>query len=196
MSRALSPVAFVISILALVVATSITSAYAAVKIGTAQLKNNAVTTTKIKNRTVRTADLSASAITSLRGKAGPRGPQGPGSVKIDRTIPVNSGNVPVTLPVGKLTLMCASNQLYTGISGTEGAAINPLTVVGQFQYDGDAVQSRSAYQINSISFSGGNVTRMWADFTVADQNAPTFGNLRIVALRTATDCRWQIQYIP
>lgn len=196
MSRALSPAAFVISILALVVATSLTSAYAAVKIGTAQLKNNAVTTTKIKNKTIRTADLSKPAVASLRGKAGPRGPQGPGSLKVDRTVPVNAGNVTIALPVGDLTLLCASNQLFTQVSGSDGAASNPLTLVGEFQFDDGTVQSRNIHNGYSASFPGSNSYRFWADFTVADQNKPTFGTLRIVALRTATDCRWRIQYIP
>ena len=47
----------VVSTLALVVALSTGGAYAADKVGTAQLKNNAVTSAKIKNGTVAGADL-------------------------------------------------------------------------------------------------------------------------------------------
>jgi hypothetical protein len=58
-----------ISVLALIVATSAGSAYAATKIGTKQLKNNAVTSAKIKNRTITTSDLATATRTALRGTA-------------------------------------------------------------------------------------------------------------------------------
>lgn len=83
--QAMSPAAFLISILALVVAVSATSAYAAVRIGTKNIKNNAVTSAKIKNGTVSTVDLSSTTVKSLRGQrgatgatgaTGPAGPQG------------------------------------------------------------------------------------------------------------------------
>lgn len=64
-SRSMSPVALVISVLALVVATSAGTAYAAVKIGTRQLKNDAVTSPKIKDATVRSADLASGGVASV-----------------------------------------------------------------------------------------------------------------------------------
>lgn len=63
-SRSMSPAALVLSILALVVATSAGTAYAAVKIGTKQLKNGAVTSAKIRDGGVRSADLGDGAVTS------------------------------------------------------------------------------------------------------------------------------------
>lgn len=62
-SRSMSPAAFVLSILALVVATSAGTAYAAVKIGTKQLKNGAVTSAKIKNGTVASVDVRDGGVT-------------------------------------------------------------------------------------------------------------------------------------
>lgn len=64
-SRSMSPAALVLSILALVVATSAGTAYAAVKIGTKQLKNGAVTSAKIKDGTVASLDLRDGGVTSV-----------------------------------------------------------------------------------------------------------------------------------
>lgn len=67
-ARASSPAALLISVLALVVVvTGAGAAYAAATIGTAQLKNNAVTSPKIKNGTITTADLAPATVKSLRG---------------------------------------------------------------------------------------------------------------------------------
>lgn len=68
LDRAMSPAALLISILALVISTSFT-AWAAATIGTADLKDGAVTSPKIKNGTVRTIDLSKGAKKSLRVRA-------------------------------------------------------------------------------------------------------------------------------
>ncbi len=67
----------VISLIALFVALGGTS-YAVVKlpansVGNAQVKRNAITTSKIRNGTIGRADLSSAAA----GRRGPRGPQGP-----------------------------------------------------------------------------------------------------------------------
>jgi hypothetical protein len=49
-------------------------------IGTAQLHRNAVTSAKVKDRSLGTRDLSRSAIATLKGKAGPAGPAGAAGV--------------------------------------------------------------------------------------------------------------------
>lgn len=71
-SSAMSPAALLISILALVVATSAGTAYAATKIGTKQLKKNAVTSAKIKDKTIQSRDLSAATVQQFTPQAGQR----------------------------------------------------------------------------------------------------------------------------
>jgi hypothetical protein len=67
----------VMSTIAVFIALGGTSyAVARNSIGTAQLKNNAVTSAKIKNRTVATRDLTPGARGSQRGPRGPQGPPG------------------------------------------------------------------------------------------------------------------------
>ncbi len=66
--RLLHP-ATIIAVIALLVALS-GAGYAATKIGTAQLKNNAVTTPKIKNAAVNTAKLKNNAVNSSKLAAG------------------------------------------------------------------------------------------------------------------------------
>lgn len=58
-----------------IVMASTGGAYAAAKIGTAQIKNSAVTSAKIKNSSIAVADLSAPVKVKLATKGG-RGPQG------------------------------------------------------------------------------------------------------------------------
>ncbi|MBB3042458.1 collagen-like protein [Nocardioides soli] len=74
--RAFGPAALVLAILALVVATGMTSAYAAAKITTKQLAKNAVTSPKIKDGTIKVRDLAPGTVASLRGSAGPAGRDG------------------------------------------------------------------------------------------------------------------------
>lgn len=68
--------ALIVAVLALVVAASMTSAYAASKITTKQLANNAVTSAKIKNKTIAMTDLSPRAVSALKGASGARGQTG------------------------------------------------------------------------------------------------------------------------
>jgi hypothetical protein len=49
-------------------------------IGNAQLKRNAVTSAKVKDRSLRQSDLAPSARLGLRGTRGPQGPPGPSGV--------------------------------------------------------------------------------------------------------------------
>ena len=46
-------------------------------VGTTQLRKNAVTSSRIRPRTIRLSDISTSTRTSLRGAQGPQGPTGP-----------------------------------------------------------------------------------------------------------------------
>lgn len=74
--RAFGPAAVLLAILALVVATGMTSAYAAAKITAKQLAKNAVTSPKIKDGTIKVRDLAPGTVASLRGSAGPAGKDG------------------------------------------------------------------------------------------------------------------------
>lgn len=65
----------IVSVTALVVALGGTS-YAAIQIGTKDLANGAVTSSKIKNKTIKTKDLSPTTVTALKGQTGPAGPAG------------------------------------------------------------------------------------------------------------------------
>jgi hypothetical protein len=68
----------VMSTIAVFVALGGTSyAVARNSIGTAQLKRNAVTSAKVKDRSLKASDLSAGTRLGLRGPRGPQGPTGP-----------------------------------------------------------------------------------------------------------------------
>ena len=67
--------------------------YAAGRIGTSDLKNGAVTSAKIKDQTIRRADLAPTTIASLRGATGPAGPPGaPGTNGVDGVDGVDGTN--------------------------------------------------------------------------------------------------------
>jgi hypothetical protein len=53
----MSPAAFIIAIVALIVATSSGTAYAVLKIGTKNIKNGAVTSAKIRDETIKSVDV-------------------------------------------------------------------------------------------------------------------------------------------
>ena len=75
-TKAASPAALIISAMALTVSLSAGGAYAATLIGTAQLKNNSVTSAKIKDKTITAKDLSPAAKKALTGPAGATGAAG------------------------------------------------------------------------------------------------------------------------
>jgi hypothetical protein len=79
-TRAASPAALILSAMALTISLSAGTAYAAALIGTSQLKNGAVTSAKIKDKTIQAKDLSAAARKSLAGATGAQGqPGSPGA---------------------------------------------------------------------------------------------------------------------
>ena len=65
--------------------------YAAATIGSAQIKNNSVSTSDIKNRTIHSEDIGKKTRSSLRGRKGATGARGatgaPGAAIFDGTIP-------------------------------------------------------------------------------------------------------------
>lgn len=199
--QAMSPAAFLISILALVIAVSATSAYAAVRIGTKNIKNNAVTSAKIKNGTVSTVDLSSTTVKSLRGQrgatgaVGPQGERGPGPVKIVRELPVN-GSETISTPLGGVLLNCLPAQLFTQFNATSGPGNRGLTGGGIFQHDAGAVQAMNITDnFWPLFIPGAGANRIWAKLTVLDETTQVFGSVDMLAKRTGTGCRWHLQYV-
>ena len=195
----MSPAALLISILALVVAASAGSAYAATKIGTKQLKDNAVTSTKIKNRTITTGDLAARTVASLRGTGaqgpqGPVGPQGPGSITFDRSLAVGASSQDVALPFGRLNLLCNANQVRVQVNVTS-TDLNPVMVAGTHAVDGGAAKTDEATGNGEFSVNE-NSSTMWLDWQVSDRASGRTGTLRVQGYREAGSCRWIGQYIP
>lgn len=66
----------IVAMIALIAALGGT-AYAAATISGKDIKNNTVTSGRIKNKTLKTKDLSDKARNELKGATGPAGPQGP-----------------------------------------------------------------------------------------------------------------------
>jgi hypothetical protein len=196
LTRAMSPAALMISVLALIVATSAGSAYAATKIGTKQLKNNAVTSAKIKNRTVKTSDLATATRTALRGgtgPAGPVGPQGPGSIHLERTVAVND-SVTVDLPTGMLYLNCYSNQVFLQVNSVSTNP-NGLWATGTYGYDGTGPVMMNSVGSSGVAISQGN-TSLWADLQISDRANGKTGTLSIQGSRSGGTCRFIGQYVP
>jgi len=200
LTRATSPAALVISVLALIVATSAGSAYAATKIGTKQIKDNAVTSKKIKNRTITSNDLAAGTVRSLRGAPGPvgaqgpAGPQGPGSTTFDRTIVVNGTSQNVALPFGAVNLLCNLNQVRVQVD-VASSNLNGTMVAGTYGVNDDPAKT-----INLTSGSGfpvnDNSSKMWLDLQVSDRASGATGTLRVHGYRENGSCRWIGQYVP
>lgn len=116
-------------------------------------------------------------------------------MKSDTTVAVGAPVKTITYPLGSIILLCSSNQLLTQFGEKDGPAVNSMSISGSY-VDNDTVRSIDARGISSIPIIGSGTTRLGADLTVADADTGTFGTLKILAKRTTTECRWQIQYIP
>ena len=147
-------------------------------VGTAQLKNNAVTSTKVQNGSLTKADFRPGQLPAgIPGSPGPAGPQGlkgdtgpagaPGLVG-DVTLHSASVNVPaytsVTVYTNRsVTANCDSGEKGLG-GGTnwdgEGDATQLVTVLSTPIYDG------SAKKITGWRARGGNDTSSAHNFTV------------------------------
>ncbi|MCD9198036.1 hypothetical protein [Aeromicrobium wangtongii] len=196
LTRAMSPAALFIAVLALIVATSAGSAYAAVKIGTKQLKSNAVTSAKIKDKTIRTGDLARSTTRSLRGGTGPQGPagpRGPGSTSFDTSLEAG-GQTTVRVPFGKLYLYCSASQVFTQVD-IDSADPNGLMAAGTYGINDDAPRSLSVTGAAGVPISL-PAAKIWADLQISDRATGRTGTLRVQGVRTGSTCRWIGQYIP
>jgi hypothetical protein len=149
--------ALVISCLALTLALGGTG-YATVlqvpknSVGTPQLKNSAVTTAKVKNRSLLRADFASGQLPAgPRGPVGPVGPAGPagpagltGAERVEATSPSNSTTtraMSITCPTGKRLLgggvrlnpvlpQLAVQQSYPDNDNTYRANVREITATG------------------------------------------------------------------
>lgn len=162
----------VISLLALTVSLS-GAGYAAVVVGTSDLANNAVTSPKIKNSTIKTKDLSPKTVAGLKGRTGPAGATGqtgatgaagaPGAAgaagaagSARAYAVVNSG----TLVSARTKGFSAVTNPATGIycltltdSAIDPATIAPIVTVDWFSSTGDSL---SAYvSLSAFGCPGG-----------------------------------------
>ncbi len=121
--------ALVISCVALALALGGTSYAAVLKIpsnsvGTAQLKNSAVTSAKVRNRSLLRADFAPGQIpagpTGPQGPAGPAGPAGPpGLTAIERVEATSDNN---STNAKTMTIACPSGKRLLG----GGVRLNPI----------------------------------------------------------------------
>jgi hypothetical protein len=144
-----------ISVLALIVATSAGSAYAATK--------------------------------------GPVGPQGPGSIRLERTVAVNA-SVTVDLPTGMMYLNCYTNQIFVQIN-TTSTDPNGLWATGTYGYDGTGPLMVNNTSGLGFAINAGN-TSMWADLQLSDLADGRTGTLRLQGNRSGGTCRFIGQYVP
>ena len=115
----------VISVVALFVAMGGTG-YAAVThlgkntVGAAQIKTGAVGSAEVKNKSLKTADLSAAAINSLRGKTGPQGQPGTNGTN-GAPGPSDAWSAPLSGGQASFSLPPGSYVLGGGASASNGA---------------------------------------------------------------------------
>jgi hypothetical protein len=178
--------ALIVSSIALFVALGGTS-YAVTKlprnsVGTAQLKSNAVTASKVKDKTLQLADLSPAAKTGLTGPKGDTGPTGTttrGFVRApDTTVVETSGvidsftvNVPVA---GSLNLSAAIGFNGPGVGSAAICATPSTSYSAQLRLDGTTIATGPTHQSTEFFFGE----------TLLTQNAVTAGThtltLRVV----------------
>lgn len=149
-------------------ATSATGAYAAGlaanSVGTTQLKKNAVTSAKIKNQSVKKADLAPNA----RGMAGPAGPAGaPGAVGPEGPVGAQGpagaqGGVGPQGPIGPQGASGSKAWVAVGSSGFTVDSFGPAATItkrdgfeGQYCITGAFTEVSDAYMINAdATFTG------------------------------------------
>lgn len=170
--------ALVLSAMALTVAMGGTS-YAAATIGTGDIKNNAITSPKIRDGAIRMADLAPN-LRSTVTKPGPRGPAGPagapgapgapgtdgadGADGIGRWLLVDRNGV-IVAQSGGFSIRTAYDQV-----NNSGAAV-PAGAVGNVYIDANENLSN-----NAIAVSIAPVNQYSLDANVGDGSMPTSGN--------------------
>jgi hypothetical protein len=182
----LSP-AFPISLIALFVALGGVG-YAAATIGTKDLKNNAVTSKKIKNHTIKKKDLKF----NPTGPAGPQGPAGPAGAsttisgdvfQTDRlgSIDTRSGSLadPVNNPPASLVLAASDGFAWVLLCPATGAGpiTNNASVLAVVNVSGGDDSHAQSGSILDNNFDEGTADTFVFDFVngnnLMQQSAPT-----------------------
>lgn len=144
----------VVATLALFIALGGTS-YAAIKlprnsVGSTQIRPSAVTTSKIRNRTIKLEDLSLAARSSLRGKVGPQGAAGPAGASavsfytaMSSAGGLSNGNATHggRTGIGTYTVGFAANVAACDAIATIGTTDGTISPVGKVQVNhiGDSI---------------------------------------------------------
>jgi hypothetical protein len=122
-------------------------------VGPSELKSNAVTSRAVRNRSIRTSDLSTEARVSLRGQTGAAGPAGPAGTSLRAAVPsggtVAAGNAVRALHQG------GTNEYVVEFPRDLTGCI-PAATLAAVQ-SGPAVDQPEAGRI-TVSTSGSSVT--------------------------------------
>jgi hypothetical protein len=86
-------------------------------VGTAQLKNNAVTSTKVQNGSLRRADFAPGTLVLTPGPQGAQGPPGPGGPQGQKG---DKGDAGVSGAIGDITVHTASVTVPASLTGGDG----------------------------------------------------------------------------
>lgn len=176
--RRISP-ATVIATVALVAATTGTATAAGVIDGS-KLLGNSVTSAKVKNGSLQTKDLSASARNSLRGQTGPQGPQG---TKGDKGDPGEKGDKGPKGDTGAPGV--SGHQIYNSIhvllGSTSGATFTATCPSGKRVLGGGVITFNKKVQVlSSYPSSSTQWTAQVTTYSGAPLGTHTPVHLRLV----------------
>lgn len=180
LTRTMSPAALIISVLALIVATSATSAYAATKIGTNQLKSNAVTSPKIKSKTIKVSDLASSTVATLRGQTGPQGAPGRnGSARAYASVTPGG-----TLLTARTSGFTSATRTGTGVycltlDPALGIDTSKITAIAGIEWGQSTGNNLSAYWYAS-GCAAGQVSVLTYTFAAGANNVPNNAAFSVV----------------
>jgi hypothetical protein len=183
-----------VAYLALTVALGGTS-YAATalphnSIGSAQLRKNAVTSAKVKDRSLGTGDLSRGAVAALKGQAGPTGPQGLAGPQGEKGAKGDAGPTYAGWGRGGTAAgLTSADTTVTALIGTNGSGSGRLTLPAQSRLYVTGTAAL-ANQSNTAPTRASCILRHsgpGADDLVFDTSPAVPANLHLVDAATTSD---------